>query len=52
MTLYEYLQNQKNFCEIMAAQSNIDTNLCAFYARAAEGYETKLNNLTLKEAAK
>ena len=49
MTLYEILKNDEQFCTHLA-QTTTDTNLCIFYARAAEGYRIKLENLTLHEA--
>jgi hypothetical protein len=52
MTLYAYYQQQKNFCELLGRQPNINENLRTFYAKAARGYEIKLENLTLSEAAK
>lgn len=52
MSLYEFYQHEKNFCEHMAAQNHIDNALCTFYARAARGFEIKMNNLTLAEASK
>jgi hypothetical protein len=52
MSLYEHLQKQKDYCETMGARPNTDTNLRIFYARAARGYEIKLNNLKLNEASK
>ena len=51
MTDYEYYQHQKNFCEIMGAQKNIDENLRTFYAHAARGFEIKLENMSMSEAA-
>ena len=50
MTLYELYQQQKDFCELMGQQENINTNLRAFFAHAARGYEIKLENLKLNEA--
>ena len=52
MTLYAYYQQQKNFCELLGRQPNINENLRTFYAKAARGYEIKLEKLTLSEAAK
>jgi hypothetical protein len=51
MTDYEFYQHQKNFCEIMGAQKNIDENLRTFYAHAARGFEIKLENMSMSEAA-
>ena len=52
MSLYEYLQHLKNFCEIMGAQTDIDNSLRTFYAHAARGYEIKLEKMKLSEAAR
>lgn len=52
MTLYEFYQQQKNFCEIMGAQENIDTRLCTFYANAARGFEIKMKKMILAQAGK
>ena len=52
MTLYEIYQQQKDFCEQMGSQENINTYLRAFFAHAARGYELKLEKLRLSEAAK
>ncbi len=49
MTLYEIFKNDENKCT-QIAQTTTDTNLCIFYARAAEGYRIKLEKLTLREA--
>ena len=51
MTLYAYYQQQKNFCELLGRQPNINENLRTFYAHAAEGYENKAKNLKVSEAA-
>ena len=50
MTNYEFIQHQKNVCEIIAATTS-DNALRTFYAKAARGFEIKLENLTLNEAA-
>ena len=49
MTLYEIFKNDEQ-AYIHLAQTTTDTNLCIFYARAAEGYRIKLEKLTLREA--
>ena len=51
MTSYEYTQLQKDISERAGAKTT-DTSLRAFYAHAARGYEIKLENMTLAEAAK
>ena len=52
MTTYEFLQNQKNYCQLMARTYASDKLLHTFYTKAAEGYKIKLQKLTVSEAAK
>lgn len=52
MTTYEFLQNQKNYCQLMARTFASDKLLHTFYTKAAEGYKIKLQKLTVSEAAK
>ena len=52
MTTYEFLQNQKNYCQLMARTHASDKLLHTFYTKAAEGYKIKLQKLTVSEAAK
>ena len=51
MTAYEFLILQKNLMERAAAHTS-DNAMRTFYAKAARGYEIKLEHLTLSEAAK
>jgi hypothetical protein len=49
MTLYEIFKNDEQICTHLA-QTTTDNALRTFYAKAAEGYKIKLENLTLREA--
>lgn len=52
MTDFNYLLNEKNFCEVMrtTAISNKDSLLAKFYENAAKGFEDKMMDMTLNDA--
>ena len=52
MTRYEFLKNQKSYCLLMARAHADDPKLAKFYNNAAEGYQIKINKLTVQEAAR
>ena len=50
MTRYEFLKSQKEYCLLMARTHASDPKLAQFYNNAAEGYQIKINKLTVQEA--
>lgn len=52
MTTYEFLENQKQHCQLMARIHFRDKLLLTFYTKSAEGYKIKQQKLTVSEAAK
>lgn len=52
MTTYQFLENQKTHCQLMARIHYSDKLLYTFYKKAAEGYKIKQQKLTVSEAAK
>ena len=49
MTYFEYLENKKNYCREIAVKSE-GSLISIFWARAAKGFEKKLERLTIEEA--
>ena len=52
MSLYEYLEQQRNNCLLMARIHADDPKLKQFYINAARGFKLKQSKLTLEEARK
>ena len=49
MSYYEYLVNQKIDCETMAKKLK-DKSLKQFYKNAAEGFQNKIENISIEDA--